>query len=200
MLASMSDPVGVVLAGGLGRRIGGDKATVALGGRPLLSYPIAAMRAALGSVRVVCKPATALPELPGATVWHEPESPSHPLVGIVEALRRADGAAVLVCAGDMPFVSAELLQTIAAARGRAVAAVAMGIDGTLEPLLARYERPALAPLAAALNGDGALPPARRVVAALAPRRVAVADRDRLLNVNTPADLERAERLLAATRR
>ncbi len=38
--------IGAVLAGGHGRRIGRDKATVELDGRPLISYPVGALRAA----------------------------------------------------------------------------------------------------------------------------------------------------------
>ena len=40
--------VGAILAGGGGRRIGGDKAIVELHGRPLISYPLEAVREALG--------------------------------------------------------------------------------------------------------------------------------------------------------
>ncbi len=110
MLAHVSGlrqpPVGVVLAGGRGQRIGGDKAVVTLAGRPLLSYPVQAMLGALDDVVVVAKPSTVLPGLGDVAVWEEPEHPSHPLVGIAEALRRADGRWVLICAGDMPFVPA----------------------------------------------------------------------------------------------
>jgi molybdopterin-guanine dinucleotide biosynthesis protein A len=86
-------PVGVVLAGGRGQRIGGDTAVVSLAGRPLLSYPVRAMLGALDHVVVVAKPSTVLPPWGDVAVWHEPEQPSHPLVGIAEALRRAALAA-----------------------------------------------------------------------------------------------------------
>ena len=36
-------PIGVVLAGGSGRRIGGSKAIVKLRGQPLITYPLAAL-------------------------------------------------------------------------------------------------------------------------------------------------------------
>ena len=39
--------IGAVLAGGGGRRIGGDKAMVELEGRPLLHYPLSVLRAVL---------------------------------------------------------------------------------------------------------------------------------------------------------
>ena len=48
----------MILAGGLGRRIGGAKAVVQLGGRPLISYPLQALQAALGEVAIVAKPDT----------------------------------------------------------------------------------------------------------------------------------------------
>ena len=38
--------IGAVLAGGRGRRIGRDKAMVELDGRPLISYPVGALRSA----------------------------------------------------------------------------------------------------------------------------------------------------------
>lgn len=191
-------PIGVVLAGGKGRRIGGAKAAMPLGGRPLLSYALGSMLEATGEVAVVAKPSTELPPLDGVPLWEEPEEPSHPLVGIVEALRRADGRRVLVCAGDMPFVPPALLSGLAAAASAsAPAAIACTLGGALEPLLGRYHPEALPALEAAASE--AVAPARKVVAALRPLRVPVEDPRALFNVNTPADLEEAEALLAARR-
>lgn len=77
--------IGAVLAGGDGRRIGGDKAVVELDGRPLLHYPLAVVRAALGNVAVVAKSATSLPPLDsGVAIWLEPDEPRHPLAGILQ--------------------------------------------------------------------------------------------------------------------
>jgi molybdopterin-guanine dinucleotide biosynthesis protein A len=140
----MSDPrielVGVVLAGGRGRRLGGDKAVAVLGGRPLITHPLAAMRAVLAEVAIVAKHDTALPDgLGGVAVWIEPDEPRHPLLGIVHALRCARGRAVLVCAADLPFVTAGALRALATAdAGGAPAVLAEGPDGT-QPLLGRYE-------------------------------------------------------------
>ncbi|HEX5193960.1 MAG TPA: molybdenum cofactor guanylyltransferase, partial [Solirubrobacteraceae bacterium] len=143
-------PVGVVLAGGRARRLQGRKATVALGGRPLLSYSLRAMLEATDEAAVVAKPSTELPPLGAVPVWTEPEQPSHPLVGVVEALRRAGGRPVLVCAGDMPFVPVALLTRLAAVdAGGASAVVATSARHGLQPLLARYEPAALELLAPA---------------------------------------------------
>ena len=55
------DVTAAVLAGGLGSRIGGDKALVQLAGRPLISYPLAAAQAAGLDAVVVAKRSTSLP-------------------------------------------------------------------------------------------------------------------------------------------
>ncbi|MGB0094561.1 MAG: NTP transferase domain-containing protein, partial [Solirubrobacteraceae bacterium] len=120
-----AEPIGVVLAGGSGRRMGGSKATVQLRGRPLISYPLEALQRALREVTVIAKADTELPQMPGVTVWIEPTTPRHPLVGIVQALALAAGRPVLIVAGDLPFVTAELLGDLArSAPGAAPAVIA----------------------------------------------------------------------------
>ena len=44
-MAAPREPIGVILAGGRGRRIGGSKAVVELCGKPLIRYPLEAMEA-----------------------------------------------------------------------------------------------------------------------------------------------------------
>jgi molybdenum cofactor guanylyltransferase len=209
MLAQVSGlqrrPVGVVLAGGRGQRIGGDKAVVSLAGLPLLSYPVRAMLGALDHVVVVAKPSTVLPALGDVPVWEEPEHPSHPLMGIAEALRRAAGGWVLVCAGDMPFVPVPLLASLAsmasmashasADPGGAAAVVAASAEGALQPLLGCYGPACLEALAEAARE--AVAPARAVVEALGPIVVPVSDPRALFNVNSAEDLREAEALLAS---
>jgi len=53
-------PLGVVLAGGRGSRLGGAKPTAVLAGRPLISYPLAALAEAGLEAVVVAKPDTDL--------------------------------------------------------------------------------------------------------------------------------------------
>src|SRR3979409_432737 len=106
-------PMGVILAGGLGRRLGGSKAVVQLAGRPLISYPLAAVQTALGEVASIARADSQLPSLSGVTVWVEPDTPRHPLVGIVQALALAEGRSVVVCAVDLPFVTPELIYRLA---------------------------------------------------------------------------------------
>lgn len=192
-------PIGVVLAGGAGRRLGGDKALVRVGGRPLIAYPLAAMRAALGEVVIVAKPDTALPapaQMPGASVWIEPAEPRHPLVGIVYALQRAGGRPVLVCAADLPLITAAALRLFAQAdAGGAPAVIAETADRGLQPLLGRYE-PEAAALLEPIAAEGRAP-VRAAVAAIGPRRIdlGTAGARLLFNVNSPEDLARAEELI-----
>ena len=184
--------IGAVLAGGAGRRIGGDKAVVELQGRPLLLYPLAAARMALDQVVVVAKADTILPPLdPEIAVWIEDDEPRHPLTGICQALRSARGAAVVVVAGDMPFVSRDLLRTLARARMAGAAALVPRAAGRLQPLCARYEAAALGDLSD-LEEDVALTDA---VAALRPRILEWPDDGPFFNVNHPEDLLHAAALL-----
>lgn len=187
-------PIGVVLAGGRGRRLGGGKAVVELRGRPLISYPLAALGAALSDVVVLAKPGTELPDLPGQAVWLERCVEQHPLVGIRCALERAGARAVLVCAVDLPLVTPELVGRLAVSDPRAPVVVARHRDA-IQPLLGRYRPEALGPLRAADLGL----PMREVVASLVPAFVEVDDPLELFNVNAPAELARAAELLEGGR-
>jgi molybdopterin-guanine dinucleotide biosynthesis protein A len=186
------DAVGVILAGGAGRRIGGDKTVVQIDRRPLLHYPLAAMREVLKDVVVVCKEDTVLPDLsPEVAIWCEPAAPRHPLYGIACALRNAAGRSVLVCAADMPLVTpATFLALLAAEPADAPAAVAHGA-GRLQTVLARYSPAALA----VLDAMGVDEPAARVVARLDPVLVEVSDEE-TFNVNAPEDVLQASALLS----
>ncbi len=190
--------IGAVLAGGAGRRLGAGgtgKAAQALAGRPLAAYPAAALGDVCDRVVVVCKADTALPELPGIERWDEPAEPRHPLTGIVHALERA-GEPVLVCAADMPLVTPEACRSLLtmAARGDSAATVAMAGD-VLQPVLAVYAPEALPVLHDAPAGS----PLTATVVALDPVRVALPVQ-LVLSVDTPADLEAAERALREDQR
>jgi molybdopterin-guanine dinucleotide biosynthesis protein A len=176
--------VGVVLAGGAGGRIGGGKAGRLLAGRPLASYPARALAQVCERVAIVAKPGADLPPLPGVERWDdEPLEPRHPLTGIVHALGRAGGEAVLVCAADMPFVTPDALRALVAAGGDAVAVA----DAVLQPVLAVYT-PAALPTLQAAEPDA---PLTRTVEKLNPARVALPPAV-TRSVDTPEQLAAAE--------
>jgi molybdenum cofactor guanylyltransferase len=181
--------IGALLAGGSGSRLGpGSKPGALVGGRPLVAYPADALAAVCERVAVVCKRDTELPELPGTERWEEPDQPRHPLTGIVHALVTAGGP-VLVCAADMPFVTADACRTLLQAAGASSAVVATS-DGVLQPTLGLYAPAALD----ALRAAPADAPLTRTVEALDPVRVAL-PAALLRSVNTPEDLAEAEALL-----
>jgi molybdenum cofactor guanylyltransferase len=186
-------PIGVILAGGLGRRIGGSKALVKLRGRPLLMYGLEALAAVLDEVAIIAKPDTQLPSLSGVTVWLEPTTPRHPLVGITHALALADGRPVLACAGDLPLVTPELIRRISEAQPAGSLAVLAAHQGEMQPLLGCYQPSA----AERLGTFAATPnvPLRKAVAAIEPRLIEVEDPDALFNVNSPDDLLQAAAIL-----
>jgi molybdopterin-guanine dinucleotide biosynthesis protein A len=193
------DSLIAVLAGGRGERVGGAKASLQLGRRPLIDYPVSAGLEAGADVIVVAKPNTALPPTEAA-VLREPEEPSHPLCGIVAALREADGRAVIAVGCDLPFVTAELLGWLAALP-EPLAVPELG--GRLDPLLARYGPGLLAPLERALD---ARRPLQEAVRELGPRLIGEEELGRfgepgrlLFNLNTPEDLARAEAMIASAR-
>jgi molybdopterin-guanine dinucleotide biosynthesis protein A len=191
----MEPIVGAVLAGGASRRMGTPKATLELGGRPLLEYPLAAVQGAGLEPAVVAKPGSPLPPL-AVPRWDEPAEPVHPLTGIVAALTAARGRPVLAVACDMPFVTAELLADLAA---RAGPLVVPEVDGRLHPLLARWDPSLLPALRDALEREARL---HVVATELDAQRIDEAELRRfgdparlLFNVNAPGDLERAAAML-----
>jgi molybdenum cofactor guanylyltransferase len=188
-----SKPVGAILAGGRGLRIGGEKAIVELQGKPLICYPVEAVQEVLSRVAILAKTGTRLPRLSGVAVWIEPESPRHPLVGITQALALAGGRPVLVCAGDLPFVSPELIRRLVKADpGKAPAVVACA-EERMQPLLGCYQPRALGMLAGpAREGTGRLMDA---VAAIEPVLLEVGDPEELFDVDSPDDLLMASAML-----
>ena len=182
--------LGAILAGGAASRMGGGKAARMLVGRPLISYSLEALAAACERVAVVCKPDGELPEIGTAELWDdEPAEPLHPAAGIAHALDRA-GAHVLVCAADMPFVTADdckrLIASAAAHPG--VLAVIASAEDDSQPTLGVYAPAAAEALrAAAIRGD----PLRRVGEELGAVYVDLPP-GRLRSVNTEADLAAAE--------
>jgi molybdopterin-guanine dinucleotide biosynthesis protein A len=187
-----------VLAGGRGVRLGGAKPTAVLAGRPLIAHPLQAAGDAGLAAIVVAKARTPLPPL-RAPILREDDEPSHPLCGVIAALRYAvarQHAAVLMLGCDMPFVTGPLLDWLAGLDGAAMAQV----GGRAQPLLARVPVDAMASLERALAERL---PLRRALNDLAPRILGEQELGRFgeprrlcFNVNEPADLRTAADWLA----
>jgi molybdopterin-guanine dinucleotide biosynthesis protein A len=188
--------VGAVLAGGRSRRMGSPKALVELAGRPLIAHVLAAVEAASLEPMVVAKPDSLLPSV-SCRLFREPAEPIHPIQGLLTALAASGGRPVVALACDMPFVPPGLLAWLAGVDGGAVVVQAAG---RVQPLLARYE-PTVAPALEAALARGAS--AQEAVSVLDPRIVTESELARFgdpelicLNVNTPADVARADAVIA----
>jgi len=188
--------------------MGSAKASVDLCGRPLISYPLSAARDAGLDAVVVAKRASRLPPLRERIVY-EPDSPRHPLCGIIAALRHA-GAPVIAVGCDMPFVSASVFAWLARAggearRGRAseqgcsspAQAAVTEVDGRLQPLPALYRPADLPKLERALARECSLQTALQMLAPciIAEEALAAFGEPRRLcfSVNAPGDLQTARR-------
>ena len=187
---------GAVLTGGAGRRMGSGspaKPLVELSGRPLVSYPLAVLIEA-GAAEVMAiggdETVTAALEELGLDVVADPARGWGPLGAVVRSLQHANHELVVILACDTPLVRAETIaRLVAAAQGFDGAVGQTG--GHLEPLIAAYRTSARSVFEAALRSSGAI---HRALSGLQLARIDV-DSDEALNVNTPADLERAEAVL-----
>lgn len=124
MRGRTSPIVGVILAGGRSRRMGGaDKALLALGGRPMLARVIDRLRPQVSEIVLNANgdpgrfARFGLPVVEDAMPGH-----SGPLAGILAGLRwayanRPDAPFIVTAAGDTPFFPADLVDRFLAAAG-----------------------------------------------------------------------------------
>ncbi|HET7276292.1 MAG TPA: molybdenum cofactor guanylyltransferase [Longimicrobiaceae bacterium] len=198
-----SGSLAVLLAGGRGRRFGGEKALARVGGVPIAVRTRDALGAAGLEVAVsgseTLAEALRLPFLPDL-------SPGlGPLAGLDAALGWAisrGSTGVLCVACDMPFLSTSLIRhTIALADGATTDVVIPESAGPrgVEPLCAWYSV-RCAPIVSNRLGQGDFAMAH-ILSELSVTTISISqirrygDPDTLfLNVNTPADLDRAAEL------
>ena len=196
---------GVILAGGLARRMGGgDKGLMPFAGATLLDHVIA--RAA-SQVEALCLNANGDPAR--FAPWGLPVVPDDvpgapgPLAGILAALDWAadtQPSAALVASFpcDAPFVPRDLVARLAAARRQAGAAIAVAASGgRIHPVVALWPVALRQDLRHALVQQDV----RRVEAWIGRHPSVTVDfacdpADPFQNSNTPDDLGEAERLLA----
>ena len=189
---------GIVLAGGLSRRLGRDKAVETFGGEPLICRVIGRLSALTDETVVVVNSEARGAELPlpeDATTAVDIYADSGSLGGIFTGLTAASNDWGFVVACDMPFLNAGLMEHMAALRSGYDAVVPF-LDGYPEPTHALYSKACLPHIERRLKA-GRLKIAgffddvrvRRVDADAIDRF----DSERLsfFNVNTPEDLSRA---------
>ena len=161
---------GAVLAGGVSRRFGRDKARFRVEGVPMVVRVANAMRAA-GLQVVVIAQDDRLSDL-GLTCLVEPPGERHPLRGVVHGLE--NGVSVF-CPCDVPFIPPQAFELLAEP--------GVAVTDRVHPLVAHYPPTALDRARALLDGNGS---ATKLAQGL--RRVTMSP-SWLVNVNRLADLE-----------
>jgi molybdopterin-guanine dinucleotide biosynthesis protein A len=190
-----------VLAGGVSRRMGRDKATMPVGGSPLAVRVLAAAARVADPVVLVAPVGHRARGLVaaeggagGVTAGVVTDPGDGPLAALAAALAALDAGHVLVLAGDHPGLRVELLAHLVSLRGRAEA-VACRRGGRLEPLVAVYQRgPALAAARARLGGGdrslrGLLAALRTLVVEEPEWRGLDPDGSSFADLDDPADVE-----------
>ncbi|MBI3454147.1 MAG: molybdenum cofactor guanylyltransferase MobA [Rhodospirillales bacterium] len=196
---------GVILAGGLARRMGGgDKCLRPLGGRPILAHIVARVRPQVAALVLNANGDPARFAEFGLPVAADVvEGFAGPLAGVLTGLEWAAAHApacrwVASFAGDAPFVPPDFVaRMVAAAEGEGAELACAASGGRTHPVFGLWPV-ALAPaLRRALVGEDI----RKVDVWTARYRLATVEFpsvpvDPFFNANRPEDLADAERLLA----
>ena len=191
---------GLVLAGGMARRMGGeDKGFVQLLGRPLIEHVLGALRPQVGPVLI-----NANRNLERYAEFGHPVIPDElagymgPLAGVLAALQHLRTEFMLTVPCDAPLIASDLARRLHDSCVDAGADVAVATDGQRQQPVFLLLRAGVAPgLAAYLAAGG-----RKIDAWFGQLRLAEADfsdePDTFINVNDPDERQRVEaRLLAA---
>ncbi len=188
---------GVVLAGGPGSRLGGDKPWRTVGGRRLIDLAVEKAGRMCPQCLVVTGQVDQFLDLP-CSVIADRWPGQGPLAALATAFLDTNAQSILLLPVDAPLLQIELLELIMSLRPGHKAVAAQG-PGGLEPLLAWYHRDCL-PAVLRLMDQGERRP-RMLLGAVGARiltreEVAAADPEDLsfLNVNFPQDLEKAKQI------
>jgi molybdenum cofactor guanylyltransferase len=187
---------GLVLAGGASRRMGKDKAALALHGRPQLQWARELLARHCEQVFVSIRAGQHDdPVRRGQPVIVDVQDGAGPIAGIAAAQAAHPGHAWLVLACDLPFVDDRCIELLARHRdGRPVVAFASSHDGLPEPLCAIYEPASRAGVLAAIESGRNCP--RKFILGIGVELLEQPDPAALENVNTPDELHRAANQLA----
>jgi molybdopterin-guanine dinucleotide biosynthesis protein A len=186
----------VLLAGGESRRMGKDKATFLLCGKPLWQIQLELLRK-LEPTEILVSARTDPIWRPADAQFVADDPPScGPLSGLAASLAKMCTKHLLALAIDMPFMTEKyvtfLCSQIEPRRG-----VIAKIEDRFEPLAAIYPQEALANVQSALSGEdfSLQTVTSRLVAAgkLEVMLVTSQERKLFLNVNEPTDLLRCSR-------
>lgn len=194
---------GLVLAGGLARRMGGGaKALKHLAGRPLLAHVLARIAPQCRSIVLNANEdpesyeAFGYPVLPDVVAGF-----AGPLAGVLTGLEWLDRSGeadwLLTVPTDAPFLPPDLVQRLHSAAGDDTETVVARSDGRTHPVVALWHRTLLQPLRVALTEQDI----RKIDRFTAAHKTLHVDwsttaGDPFVNINTPDELAAAEAVLS----
>jgi molybdopterin-guanine dinucleotide biosynthesis protein A len=191
---------GLILAGGLGRRMGGeDKGLVVLAGRPMVEHVLEALRPQVGTVLINANRNLDRYAAFGVPVVTDTlEGFMGPLAGALSGLKRLATPFMLTVPCDAPLVAPDLAARLYLACVESDADVTVATDGRRQQPVFLLLRARVAPgLAQYLEAGG-----RKVDTWFGQLRLAEADLsdrpDAFLNVNDPDERTRIEARLLST--
>ncbi len=187
--------VGMVLAGGAGRRLSPDKGRHLVGGIPIIDRVLAALTPVVDDIIIVGHG----PPPPGLRLLADEQPGAGPLAAIYTGMSAAPADVYLVVAWDMPFLTSDLLRYLLGA-GQGFDAAVPVVGGQEQPLCAAYGRSCLAAI-----GEAVAAGQRRVISFFSEvqvRRITEAELKAcgapevlLFNVNTAQELAAAEQMV-----
>ena len=160
--------IGAILAGGLARRMGSDKALIEVDGTPMIARVAAALQTA-GCEPLVIGRSSAPAGLPA--VSDDMAGRAGPAAGLATALRIAAGRTVILVAADQPLLRPDTVQALVALEGDAVVPVDGGVA---QATCAVYRAHCLAPLRKLMAERPSLP-LQTLLDGVATRRVPPAE-------------------------
>jgi molybdopterin-guanine dinucleotide biosynthesis protein A len=208
-MSASANVTGIVLAGGLSRRMGGgDKGLLELGGKSMLAHVVCRLRPQVGRViinangdarRFAALELPVVPDTVGGFVG--------PLAGVLAGMRWSaanakDARWIVTAAADAPLLPSDLVARLIEAVAERPASIALAQShGELHPVIGLW------PVALADDLEEQLARGVRkvlhwtdrhgtVAVPFAPQRVCGLDIDPFFNANTPSELEQLRTMLA----
>lgn len=198
---SMSEPITIaIMAGGQSSRMGRNKAFVEVGGKPIIQRIIQRVRD-LGSEIILVTATPADYAHLDVQLVDDLYPGKGPLGGIYTALTHAGHEHALVVSCDQPFLNPDFLRHLISLRAGFDVIVPLSQDGYPQSMQAVYSKQCLSPIRQRLDEDRL-----KVIGFFSDVRVREVSGDEIdrfdpnrlsfMNVNTPDDLQEAQRLAA----
>lgn len=194
-----SQITGIVLAGGLARRMGGrDKGLIPLNRKPLVEWTLRALRAQVGRIVINANRNTTRYAEFGYEVVSDSDSGFlGPLAGMASGMRAADTSHILTVPCDSPLIAPDLAARLWRVQEHEHAKICVAHDGNrLQPVFALIHTDLRSDLEAYLADGG-----RKIDRWFERHTVALADfsdcPENFMNVNEPEDVAILESALHA---